>query len=72
MKEFIRYNCTFVGKGSRLDPLNQRCTIVEYFPAQAGVLEDSGKCTQIMLDVEEAESLHAYLGVWLQEQDTNG
>ena len=67
MNEFIRDNLVFVAQGSKLDPLNQRATIVEYFPSRAGEPTDTGKCTQILLSLEEGESLYAYLGAWLQE-----
>jgi hypothetical protein len=66
VNEFIRDNVVFVAKGSKLDPLNQRCTIVEYFPAQT-VGEQEGQCHQIMLDLDEADKLHSYLEAWLQE-----
>lgn len=69
MREFIRDNVAFVAKGSLLDSLNQKCTIVEYYPSQSN--EDMGKCYQIMMDLDEAEKLHAYLGVWIME-NTHG
>ena len=69
MKEFVRDNVVFVGKGSRLDPLNQRCTIVEDFPSNHAT---GGECHQIMLSLDEAERLRAYLSAWLQEQEPNG
>ena len=55
MREFIRDNVAFVAKGSLLDSLNQKCTIVEYYPSQSN--EDMGKCYQIMMDLDEAEKL---------------
>jgi hypothetical protein len=65
MREFIRDNVAFVAKGSKFDSLNQKCTLVEYFPSQGN--EDTGKCIQIMMELDEAEKLHAFLGVWLTE-----
>ena len=65
MNEFIRDNLVFVAQGSRMDPLNQRCTLVQFYPSAS--METNGRCEQILLTVEEAESLHSFLGVWLQE-----
>lgn len=69
MNEFIRDNVVFVAKGSKFDSLNQKCTIVEFFPARDQV---EGECHGIMMDVDEAEKLYSYLGVWLQENNPNG
>ena len=67
MNEFIRDNVAFVAKGSKFDSLNQKCTLVEFYPPQTTDVADTGRCSRIMFDIDEAEKLHSFLGVWLQE-----
>ena len=68
MREFIRDNLIFRGQGSKFQPDAQKVALVEFYPSQTSDSVDTGKVTRVVLDLEEAETLHSFLGVWLQEQ----
>jgi len=69
MKEFIRENLVFNGRGSKFTPDEQHVALVEFFPATTVEVGNTGRVSRIVLDKEEAESLRAYLDAWLQGLD---